>query len=87
MVLNMLLTPPFGKGKETFEKVLLKKVKRLLKRSFVLQRREVNKYQSPADVPRDTTSTQITEFHIALVYLHFSTVSFWSDEAKQNETA
>lgn len=76
MVLNVLLTPAFEKGKETFEKVL-----------FLTERGSQQITDLPsADAPDDTISTRITEFHIAVIYLHFSTVSFWIDDAKQNKT-
>lgn len=74
MVLNILLASAFAKGKETFEKVLF------------FTEKGSQQITVPVNAPDDTVSTQITEFHIAVVCLHFSTVSFWSDEAKQNKT-
>lgn len=67
MVLNILLASAFEKGKETFEKVLF------------FTEKDSQQITVPANAPDDTVSTQITEFHIAVVCLHFSTVSFWSD--------
>lgn len=78
----------FEKGKETpaFWKGAFEKSKEIFEKVLCLREKGIQLITLPADAPHDTTSTRITEFHIAFVYLHFSTVSFWSDEAKQNET-
>lgn len=73
-VLNVLLTPALEKGKEAFEKV------------FFLTEQGSQQITVPVDAPDDTVPTQTPECPIAVVCLHFSAVSFWSSQAKQNNT-
>lgn len=70
----MVLTTAIVKSRKTFEKVF-----------FPTEKGSPHGKQQGTvhlHAPDYTTSIQVTEFHIAVVYLHFFTVSSWSDIAK-----
>lgn len=72
--LKLLFTTAMEKGRKTFEKVLLP----------TENESPHGKQQGTVHLgaPDYTISTQITEFHTAVIYLHFLIVSSWSDKAK-----
>lgn len=72
--LKVLLTTAIEKGRKTFEKVL-----------FPTEKESPHGKQQGTvhlGAPDYTISIQITEFHTAIAYLHFFTVSSWSHKAK-----